>query len=261
MTGAVGVCVRARAGRRRRVRGRGWNWITLGWGRERSSGCLIDRSHLESIGRSLAGHRRDKHNQHSLTHTETNHGECIGWWGGQVDVSMPRVRRALILKVTAQPTFSTAFYASLSLGLEFPTMPLVGRIPLRQWVTSVEPLDKDESVLLAPKRPFVPFRIQPNLAFLDFRFLCMIYKVFNTSLIQPQWTPNQTYTNQKFFFFFTNISSTLSIDMQIDTLLISRRNSRYSSLTGWNQSSEVARKVKTTIKERRKEIICIKSNQ
>lgn len=42
------------------------------------------------------GQRRDKHNQHSLTHTKTNRGERNRWWGRWVDVSMPRVLHALM---------------------------------------------------------------------------------------------------------------------------------------------------------------------
>ncbi len=71
---------------------KGWDWITLGLGREHGSGCLIDRSHLESIGRSLAGQRRDTHNQRLLTHTKTNHRERERRRvGTRADASMPSV--------------------------------------------------------------------------------------------------------------------------------------------------------------------------
>lgn len=75
---------------------KGWNWITLGLGREHGSGYLIDRSHCESTGSNVAGQGRDKHNQHSLTHTKTNHRECNRRWGRIfMDVSLPGVLHAL----------------------------------------------------------------------------------------------------------------------------------------------------------------------
>lgn len=79
---------------------KGWDGITLGLGREHGSGCLIDRSHLESIGRSLAGQRRDTHNQRLLTHTKTNHRECGRRQGGlRANVSMPSVLRGCMESV------------------------------------------------------------------------------------------------------------------------------------------------------------------
>lgn len=107
---------------------KGWNWITLGLGREHGSGCLIDRSHLESIGRSLTGQRRDKHNQHSLTHSKTNHGECNRRrWGMWVDVSMPWVLQWVVFGKVNLTLHSRAFAMLYSmLEQQLVSVPLLG---------------------------------------------------------------------------------------------------------------------------------------
>lgn len=107
------------------MRERGGIEFTPGLGREQGSGCLIDRSHLESIARSLAGQRRDTHNQHLLKLKQTTgivEGVGVGCLNAIREACLDVVRIGFeTRKNTLKNQFKTNLICLLSLSGETET--------------------------------------------------------------------------------------------------------------------------------------------